>query len=799
MATDIASLGIRIDSLEAKVAAANLKNLATQAGKTEQSVTQMGKRVGQAVGAAAIAIGVMVKAAVNLADSTGKAAQSAGVGIEAFSELQYAARLGGVATAAFASNFTTLAKNIGEAANGTGRARGAFEQLGIKVRDASGHVLTAEEAFRLVADRFSRMQDGATKTAIAMKIFGDAGAKLIPTLNQGAKGLKDAAEEARKFGLVITDDVAAGATRFNDELDRIKAAAQGAALALAIYLQPVVTSLLNTVQAISASSFIGWLVTSGKESRNAGQIVNELSAELEELDRVMAEFEKANPLAKLWSKEDQKLREIRRKALVEKRNYLLEIQRSEALALGEGVTDTRHELRPAPFIPKPPGPTASEIAEANRIRKAQLASDIAGIERELDRLLASYKNTERLLEAARDAGLVSEADYYTEKRQMIQLETQAETNKLRDEITRLKQEKVNGDEKIKILKDIADAEALIIRKQNDASVATDVLSLQQQTSLQRQAASFKQAQASALEYYLSIQNAQNREIAGMGAGDQERRRTEGLLQIESAYQDQLQELNRSRLAATTDDQRKQIAEQENLVREFRAKALEGYASYYDRLLEKQKDFGVGAQEALQNFVDESANAAAQANNLISGAFNGAADAVANFVTTGKLEFKSFILSIIADLARTHAAKALSGLASAILSGFGGGFGSGNAFGNRDLGENLARGGIFDSNGKVRFATGGIVDRATPFRFANGSAGFSNGLMGEAGPEAIMPLKRGSDGKLGVAGGGGGMVTNHFSITVAAPIEPMSDWRLQKTMEESFAASNRKMLQRRGGN
>jgi phage-related minor tail protein len=38
-----------------------------------------------------------------------------------------------------------------------------------------------------------------------------------------------------------------------------------------------------------------------------------------------------------------------------------------------------------------------------------------------------------------------------------------------------------------------------------------------------------------------------------------------------------------------------------------------------------------------------------------------------------------------------------------------------------------------------------------------------GLMGEAGPEAIMPLKRGKDGKLGVASGGGGgqMVTNNY--------------------------------------
>ena len=66
----------------------------------------------------------------------------------------------------------------------------------------------------------------------------------------------------------------------------------------------------------------------------------------------------------------------------------------------------------------------------------------------------------------------------------------------------------------------------------------------------------------------------------------------------------------------------------------------------------------------------------------------------------------------------------------------------------------ADGGIYSQSGRVAFANGGvftnsIVDRPTTFRFANGG-GFGNGLMGEAGPEAIMPLKRGADGSLGVA-------------------------------------------------
>ena len=75
--------------------------------------------------------------------------------------------------------------------------------------------------------------------------------------------------------------------------------------------------------------------------------------------------------------------------------------------------------------------------------------------------------------------------------------------------------------------------------------------------------------------------------------------------------------------------------------------------------------------------------------------------------------------------------------------------TGAAFGSPSL-IGSANGNVFAQNGIVPFANGGIVDRPMMFPFAKGI-----GLMGEAGPEAIMPLKRGADGKLGVAGGGGG--------------------------------------------
>lgn len=97
----------------------------------------------------------------------------------------------------------------------------------------------------------------------------------------------------------------------------------------------------------------------------------------------------------------------------------------------------------------------------------------------------------------------------------------------------------------------------------------------------------------------------------------------------------------------------------------------------------------------------------------------------------------------------------------------------------------ALGGIYDTDGALPFAKGGtftnaIVQSPTFFRFASG-AGFGLGLMGEAGPEAVMPLSRGADGSLGVnASGIGGMqfalrvVINNYSTEEVSAMETVGD-------------------------
>jgi len=96
---------------------------------------------------------------------------------------------------------------------------------------------------------------------------------------------------------------------------------------------------------------------------------------------------------------------------------------------------------------------------------------------------------------------------------------------------------------------------------------------------------------------------------------------------------------------------------------------------------------------------------------------------------------------------------------------------------------FADGAAFQGGRVLPFAKGGIVTKPTIFPMAHGM-----GLMGEAGPEAVMPLKRGSDGKLGVEGGGG---TTYITVHINA-IEPQSfaqAMRSNKAVVESVVVEN----------
>jgi phage-related minor tail protein len=100
----------------------------------------------------------------------------------------------------------------------------------------------------------------------------------------------------------------------------------------------------------------------------------------------------------------------------------------------------------------------------------------------------------------------------------------------------------------------------------------------------------------------------------------------------------------------------------------------------------------------------------------------------------------------------------SGMSGLLSGGMSGGFGAG--FGGLNFG--FAHGGVFQGGVPVPFARGGVI--ASPITFPLG--GGQHGIAGERGAEAIMPLARGPDGRLGVVSAGGRGVSVHVNITTS---------------------------------
>lgn len=191
---------------------------------------------------------VMGKKAIDAADDLSKAAQKAGVTTEALSRLKYAADFSDVSLEQLSGGLQKLSKNMADVASGKGgSAATAFSALGIAVKETDGTLRASDEVLADVAERFSHLQDGSTKTALAIQLFGRAGADLIPLLNEGKDGLAAMADESDRLGLTVSTKTGLAAEQFNDTLTKVGKIVDGVAMKVAETALPALQSLAETL------------------------------------------------------------------------------------------------------------------------------------------------------------------------------------------------------------------------------------------------------------------------------------------------------------------------------------------------------------------------------------------------------------------------------------------------------------------------------------------------------------------------------------------------------------------------
>jgi hypothetical protein len=173
-----------------------------------------------------------------------------GINIEQLQRLQFAAKLANVSNEEFSTGMRFLGKNLVEAKKGSGDAAEAFKKLRLNPKQFA----TSDEALRALSDRFQAMPEGPERAAIAMQLFGRAGANMVPFLKQGSAAMDEAAAKADKYGIVLTKAQAEAGDKFNDTLDETQAALTGVRNILGNALIPEITTLLETFNEFVATN-----------------------------------------------------------------------------------------------------------------------------------------------------------------------------------------------------------------------------------------------------------------------------------------------------------------------------------------------------------------------------------------------------------------------------------------------------------------------------------------------------------------------------------------------------------------
>ena len=695
--------------------------------------------------AAAVTGGVLglAKSAIDLADNMRDLSQRTGVSIQTLGQFKVAAELSGSTIEGVAKGLNFLNKNMVAAATGGKDAAAAFQTIGVSIKDAEGNLRTADQVFLDVADRFATLRDGPEKAAIAMRIFGKAGADLIPILNLGS-------QEIQRFGLNISQDFADKADAFNDQLGLAGAQVTNLSIQIGSALLPVVNSLLAGLSGAvtQIGKWIEGLQTAYKENAAFKTSIDVLIGAFTALATVQvfstfiagakaailitgtlikalkgltaanllagaAGFLKSKPglIAALVGGLGVGI-----DAAFNQGKIVSGITRGISGALDQAFGAFGAMVPSVPNIPTRQGGVLDvsglDTGTANKVKKAKEIQEITAEELQLSKLLNKAKIDGNTLQQAELEYGLSLLDIDKQKigvRQRQKLEADAATKLLQAEI------------------DYA--------KQLGSAIAQDFLKRQE------------------------LQNNYNNTVedlrikAGLITGEELKR-----LEIDREL-----EAIMERIPGLTDEQ---IAKLKQLIQASK---------------DVKDSFGDTFGASLKEYYQQLTNFGAQVADSVKGAFQGLEDQLTSFVTTGKANFADLANSIIQDIARIAIRQAII---APLVKGVGGIFGL-----------KFADGGMFAQNGIQKFARGGIVDKPTLFPFANGT-----GLMGEAGPEAILPLRRGRDGRLGVeAGGGAGGINVTVNVDATGTKAQGDDGRAgQFARAISEAVKNEIVTQKRPG-
>ncbi|HHA1910153.1 TPA: phage tail tape measure protein [Enterobacter asburiae] len=438
---------------------------------------------------------------------------------------------------------------------------------------------------------------------------------------------------------------------------------------------------------------------------------------------------------------------------------------------------------------------------------------------ELSRLKGEAKERLRLSYAADDLGLTSDPQFQTGRQELINNglsewrnndanKPKPKGGKSEGEKTEDVYKRLIKQQKEQIALQGQNTELAKVKYQVSQGELVTLTEAQKQTLLQNAALIDQRKireQLAAYEANLADANASSRasnqaELTGYGQGSRMRERMQEMLRIREEFQHKNVDLQRQFQAGDiSEDLFRQELELNKRYLDERLRDQEGYYAASDA---QRSNWAAGMREGFANWADTASDYASQSADLVNNSMSGLVGNISEALAGNKVDWEDWSKSVLASMQKIilnamivnslQSSMGSSGLFGGLFGGSGavGGGGSTPSGAYNSAASNLqlnAKGGTYAS-ASLSAHSNSIVRSPTYFAFAKGA-----GLMGEAGPEAIMPLTRSADSSLGVrvtgakttpAGSGAVHITQHINVS------GNGDTALNQAMEQAAAKGAR---------
>ncbi len=223
----------------------------------KQRVAKFGKNISMvgagmsAIGTAVLApMGAMGKMFASAGDDIAKMSRRTGVAVGPLSELKYVAGQCGTDVKSLENGLRKMQRTVYDAGRGLSTAVDGLSDLGLTVKDFEG--LSPEEQFKLMAEQISKIDDPSRQAAIAMTLLGRSGTMLLPMMQNGAEGIEQLQEKARKLGLTMSSKDALNAEVFTDAMDDLASTTKMAGFNIGASLAPILIKITDLITKVSS-------------------------------------------------------------------------------------------------------------------------------------------------------------------------------------------------------------------------------------------------------------------------------------------------------------------------------------------------------------------------------------------------------------------------------------------------------------------------------------------------------------------------------------------------------------------